>query len=68
MTEQTYTVKEVATMMRCHPLTVIRWIKAGKLVGVKGGKVDGRGHWRIPKAEFDRLSGAVAHGVEERVS
>lgn len=55
MTEQTYTVKEVASMMRCHTLTVIRWIKKGQLVGLKvGGK---KAHYRIPKAELDRLTG-----------
>lgn len=63
MTEQTYTVKEVATLMRCHPLTVIRWIKAEKLKGFKmGGK---KSHWRIPQSELDRLTGTVAHGVEQ---
>lgn len=61
MTEQTYTTKEVAELMRVHPLTVIRWIKAGKLQGLRVG--GGKSHYRISKAEVERLTGAVAHGV-----
>lgn len=61
MTEQTYTVKQVSELLQVHPLTVIRWIKKGQLAGLKvGGK---KSHYRIAKAEVDRLTGAVAHGV-----
>lgn len=57
MTEQMYTVKEISELMQVHPLTVIRWIKGGKLQGLKVG--GGRSHWRIAKAELDRITGAL---------
>lgn len=62
MTEQTYTVKEVAALMQVHTLTVIRWIGKGL---VKGHKVGGKkSHWRVSQSELDRLTGTVAHGLE----
>lgn len=61
MTEQMYTVKEISELMQVHPLTVIRWIKSGKLQGLKVG--GSKSHWRVSRAELDRITGAVAHGV-----
>lgn len=60
MTEQTYTVKEVASLMRTCDTTVRRWIKAGR---VKAYKLSEDGHWRVTRAEVERLTGVVAHGV-----
>lgn len=60
MTEQTYTVKEVAGLLRTCDTTIRRWIKAKK---VKAHKMSEAGHWRVSQAEVDRLTGTVAHGV-----
>lgn len=61
MTEQMYTVKEISELMQVHPLTVIRWIKGGKLQGLKVG--GSKSHYRITKSEVDRITGVVSHGV-----
>ena len=53
MTDQLLTVLEVATQLRIIPKTVRRWLRAGKLRGVRlGGKKVG---WRIPQGEVNRL-------------
>ena len=53
MLDQLLTVLEVATQLRITPKTVRRWLRAGKLRGVRlGGKKVG---WRIPQGEVDRL-------------
>ncbi len=45
-----YLVEELATKLRVNPMTIYRWIKAGKLTASKIGK-----EFRITKAEFERL-------------
>jgi excisionase family DNA binding protein len=35
---KTYTVKEVATMLRRNPETIRRWLRVGRLKGIKVGK------------------------------
>lgn len=53
MTDQLLTVLEVATQLRITPKTVRRWLREGKLHGVRlGGKKVG---WRITQGEVDRL-------------
>ena len=47
------TVPEVATQLRITPKTVHRWLREGKLQGVRlGGKNVG---WRIAQGDVDRL-------------
>lgn len=47
------TVNEVAERLQAHPLTIRRWLRSGKIQGVKpGGAKLG---WRIPRREVERL-------------
>jgi excisionase family DNA binding protein len=49
-TRSLLTVKEVATILRLHPMTVRRLIRAGELPAVQLG---GKGHAvRVPEAEL----------------
>ena len=49
------TVEEAAARLRTTPETVRRWLRSGKLRGVRpGGTKLG---WRIPEAEIARLLG-----------
>lgn len=45
-----YLVDELAAKLRVNPMTIYRYIKAGKLHAYKTGKA-----YRIAKAEFNRL-------------
>jgi len=44
------TVDEVATYLKMSPQVIRRWLRQGKLKGVKIGK-----EWRIDKADIDAL-------------
>jgi excisionase family DNA binding protein len=46
------TTKEVADRLRVKVITVQRWLHAGKL---RGTKLPGRGGWRIPASEIERM-------------
>jgi excisionase family DNA binding protein len=54
MTDETLlTVAEVATRLRTHPITVRRWLNAGRLHGFRpGGTKTG---WRIRASELERF-------------
>jgi excisionase family DNA binding protein len=56
------TVAEVAERLRTHPETVRRWMREGKLRGVRlGGPKLG---WRVAEAELERfLADAGARGT-----
>ena len=45
-----YLVEELAKKLRVNPMTIYRYIKAGKLQAYKIGK-----SYRIAKVEFERL-------------
>jgi putative resolvase len=45
-----YTVKEVCEVLKIKPLTVYRWLKAGKLKAVKIGK-----SYRVEQSEFEKF-------------
>ncbi len=45
-----YLVDELAEKLRVNPMTIYRYIHAGKLSAAKIGK-----EYRIPKVEFERL-------------
>ena len=47
-TDQYYTIKEVAKMLKVVYLTVYRWIQAGHLVALKAGK-----QYRIRKDDLN---------------
>ena len=53
------TVRQVAERLQVHIITVQRWLRAGKLRGVRlGGTKAG---WRIPESELRRL---LSEGTE----
>ncbi len=39
MSDVLYTTEQVAKLLQIHPLTVLRYIKSGKLKGVRLGRV-----------------------------
>lgn len=47
------TVKQVAEQLQIGTITVLRWLRSGKLRGVKPG--GSRIGWRIPPSEVERL-------------
>lgn len=54
------TVQEVAAALRVDPVTVRRWIKAGRITATKIG-----GAYRISATDLER---ALAHGVHRTSS
>lgn len=50
MQEQVYSIEETARLLRVHPDTIRRMLKAGTLRHSKVGK-----QYRIPQSEIDRL-------------
>jgi excisionase family DNA binding protein len=53
MDEPLLTVAEVATQLRIDPETVRRWLRTGKLAGVRVGGA--RAGWRIPASALARF-------------
>ena len=47
------TVRQVAERLQIGRVTVLRWLRSGKLAGVKPGGT--RIGWRVPASEVDRL-------------
>jgi len=47
------TVKQVAERLQIGTITVLRWLRSGKLRGVKPGGT--RIGWRVPVEEVERL-------------
>jgi excisionase family DNA binding protein len=63
MAEELLTVEEVAARLRSNPETVRRYLRSGKLRGVRPGGT--RLGWRIPVSELDRfLAGAGGSGSQ----
>lgn len=56
MIEPYLTTEQVANILQVHPFTVLRFIKQGKLNGIKLGRV-----YRIPESDMKRF-------LEERMS
>lgn len=50
MPEQILTCGQVAKILQIHPLTVLRYIKEGKLKAIKLGRV-----YRIRESEIEKL-------------
>lgn len=49
--ERLYTPKEVAEILTIHPITVFKWLRNGKLQGVRVGSL-----WRIPERVLDDVA------------
>ena len=50
LTDEYYSIEEVAKMLKVAYLTVYRWIRAGRLVSCKAGK-----QYRIKKLDLDKF-------------
>ena len=63
MTKETefYTVKEVAALLRVHPVSVGDWLRAGELRGVAFG---GRTGWRIEAEDLEAFVASKTNTVE----
>ena len=48
MQERLLTTEQVAQILQVHPLTVLKYIKAGKLKGIKLGRV-----WRLREQDVE---------------
>lgn len=46
--ERFLTTEEIATILSVHPRTVMRWLRQGKLKGVKIGRL-----WRVRLVDFE---------------
>ena len=53
--QELLTVQQVADRVKLSPVTVQRWLRAGKLKGVRIGAA--RAGWRIPAEELYVFSG-----------
>jgi len=56
-----FRVSEVADYTRQHPITIKKWIKAGKLKFIRPGRA-----YLIPASEVDRLLEAVIQPTEAK--
>lgn len=56
--ERLLTPTEVAELLRVSPLTVFKWLRAGKLKGFKAGRL-----WRVWPADLEEF---IARGTEPR--
>jgi excisionase family DNA binding protein len=54
MTDKLLTTEQVSGILQVHPFTVLKYIKQGKLKGIKLGRV-----WRIRESDVDKF-------IEER--
>jgi len=46
--ERLLTTEEIAAILSVHPRTVMRWLRQGKLKGVKIGRL-----WRVRPEDFE---------------
>lgn len=53
MSEKYHSTGKTAKILRVHPLTVFRWIRAGKVKAIKNPAR----RWLVPQSEIDRLLG-----------
>lgn len=49
--EKLYSIEEAAGVMGISPITLGKWLRAGKVRGVKLGRV-----WRIPESALDEIA------------
>jgi excisionase family DNA binding protein len=63
MADELLTVKEVAARLKLNPQTVRRWIRSGRLRGVRVGA---RG-WRVREMEVPPVAGSLSDLTDEQV-
>lgn len=49
-----YTISEFAKLMKLHPVTIRRAIKAGRIHAFRAGRGK-KSPWRIPETEIERI-------------
>ena len=49
--EKLYSIEEAAAIMGISPQTLGKWLRAGRIRGVKLGRV-----WRIPESALDEIA------------
>lgn len=50
MVDQIYTTEQVAKLLQIHPLTILKYIKQGKLKAIKLGRI-----YRIREKDFQNF-------------
>ena len=50
MVEQIYTTEQIAQILQIHPLTVLKYIREGKLRGIKLGRI-----YRILESDLQKF-------------
>lgn len=63
--EESVDTAEAAKLLGKHPLTIRRWIKAGKLEARKGPGKDNKGHFYITKRSLEKALKRVIPDVAE---
>ena len=49
--EKLYSVEEAAEVLRISPLTMVKWLRAGKVRGIKAGRL-----WRVPESALNEVA------------
>ncbi len=49
--EKMYSTEQAAELLEISPLTLTKWLRVGKIRGVKLGRV-----WRIPESALDEIA------------
>jgi acetyl-CoA synthetase len=49
--EKLYTVEEAAAEIKISPQTMAKWLRAGKIRGVRVGRL-----WRVPESALDEIA------------
>ena len=61
MDEKFFTTEQVANILQVHPFTILKFIKEGKLKGIKLGRV-----YRIKESDINKfLEDRMTHGAKQ---
>lgn len=60
MNEKFFTTEQVANILQVHPFTILKFIKQGKLKGIKLGRV-----YRIKESDIKNFLEQQTHNVEQ---
>jgi len=61
MIERFFTTEQVANILQVHPFTILKFIKSGKLKGIKIGRV-----YRIKESDVRRFLGEDVEAEESK--
>jgi excisionase family DNA binding protein len=65
MAERLFKVEEAAENLGFAPYTVRKWLRAGRLRGVKSGGAIGRSEWRVPESALSEFVAGLASNQAE---